>query len=242
MRLWWLAEQPFAARYKVSVQLLDARNQVIAQHDGEPGGGALPTDAWTPGERIADNHSIAIPFGARTGAVPLDARRVRRRHGGEHPGPFGQGVAAIGAVAVERAATTPPLDVAPMQQRVDAALGPVRLAGYDLYRRGFAHAPETPLQPGDTLHLTLYWQAPDPLPAAWPADLSPDAAAGQPAGSRRRWPGAPIRRRSGRQASWCGEFDLLYDGWESTPTNDRGRQRRVRSGHAAHAVSRVGLL
>jgi hypothetical protein len=37
--------------------------------------------------------------------------------------------------------------------------GPVRLLGYNLSKLGFEHLPEEPLRPGDTLHLTLFWQA-----------------------------------------------------------------------------------
>jgi len=37
--------------------------------------------------------------------------------------------------------------------------GPIHLLGFDRYRRGFGHAPETPLRAGDLLHLTFYWQA-----------------------------------------------------------------------------------
>ena len=58
-----------------------------------------------------------------------------------------------------------------MLQRTELWLGPVQLVGYDLYRRGFAHAPQTAVEPGDTVSLTLYWQAPDPLPARWPERL-----------------------------------------------------------------------
>ena len=99
-----------------------------------------------------------------------------------------------------------------MTERLDRQLGPVILAGYDAYRKDFAHAPETPLRPGDTAHFVLYWQAPDPLPANWPADLAvtlrlgdqvvtaPLAGAGYPTG---KWTGGEIVR---------GQYDIPYDG------------------------------
>ena len=34
----------------------------------------------------------------------------------------------------------------------------VTLLGYDLYKLGYRSAPDTPLQPGDPLHLVAYWQ------------------------------------------------------------------------------------
>ena len=123
----------------------------------------------------------------------------------------------LGAVRVARADGPVPLDVIPMQHRSDIVLGPVTLAGYDLYRKGYRHAPETPLAPGDLLHVTLYWLAPDPLPAEWPADQSfslrlgnqiltaPLAGGAYPTG---QWaPGELVR----------GDFDVLYAGGDRRP-------------------------
>ena len=39
------------------------------------------------------------------------------------------------------------------EQRFD--FGAISLLGHDRYKRGFGHAPETPLYPGDRLHLSL---------------------------------------------------------------------------------------
>ena len=216
VQLHWVTERALTQRYKVSLQLLDERNQVIAQHDSEPGGGSHPTDRWQIGEEVVDNHGIAIPFGASPGlyrmiAVLYDAET------GERVRQFGQDTLALGAVVVEQAAQTPPLEVVPMQHRLDAALGPVRLIGYDAYRRGFAHAPATPLQAGDTAHFTFYWQAPDPLPPDWPDDLTftlrlgdqqisaPLAGGAYPTGA---WQAGELVR---------GEFDLTYSGGDPRP-------------------------
>ncbi len=216
VRLGWSAPQPVDRRYKISVQLLDGRGQVIAQHDGEPAGGSRPTDTWQAGEQITDNHAVPIAFGTppgdyRLSLVVYDADTGARvqQAGGE--------VLPLGAVRLERADGPVPLDVIPMQHRSDTALGPVTLAGYDLYRQGYRHAPETPLAPGDLLHVTLYWLAPDPLPAEWPADQSfslrlgdqvltaPLAGGAYPTG---QWaPGELVR----------GDFDVLYAGGDRRP-------------------------
>ena len=66
-----------------------------------------------------------------------------------------------------------------MQHRLNKQLGPVTLIGYDLHRRGYAHAPETPVAPGDPVELVLYWQAPDPLPDDWPQDLVAEITLGE---------------------------------------------------------------
>lgn len=216
VQLHWFADHPLTRRYKVSVQLLDDRNQLIAQHDSEPGGGALPTDRWQVSKPVIDNHGIAIPFGAPPGlyhmiAVLYDAET------GERVRQYGEDMLALGAVVVERAGQMPPLDVMPMQHRLGLTLEPVQLAGYDAYRRGFTHAPQTPIHPGDPVHFTLYWQAPDPLPVNWPGDLTmtlrlgdqqitaPLAGGAYPTG---KWQAGELMR---------GEFDLTYDGAVNQP-------------------------
>jgi hypothetical protein len=81
-------------------------------------------------------------------------------------------MADLGALAVAAPARPFPAELLPVAYRVGRQLGPVTLAGYDLHKAGFAHALETPVQPGDPVQITLYWQAPDPLPPDWPADLA----------------------------------------------------------------------
>lgn len=216
IQLNWLTERPLTQRYKVSVQLLDDRNQLIAQHDGEPGGAALPTDRWQVGDNVIDNHGIAIPLGTPPGqyhmiAVLYDVET------GERVRQSGKDALAVGAVVVERADQTPPLEVVPMQYRLGQMLAPVQFVGYDAYRRGFTHAPLTPIQPGDAVHFTLYWQAPDPLPADWPADLTMTLRLGEQQIT------APLAGGAYPTAEWQagelvrGEFDLIYGGASSQP-------------------------
>lgn len=57
----WQAEATPDQNYTVFVQLLDGSNQVYAQHDGQPGGGALITTTWAPGEYVRDEHRLALP-------------------------------------------------------------------------------------------------------------------------------------------------------------------------------------
>ena len=46
-------------------------------------------------------------------------------------------------------------------------------------QRGFKHAPQTPLNPGDRLHLSLYWQANVRPRADWWFDLTLADAGGR---------------------------------------------------------------
>jgi mannosyltransferase len=123
----------------------------------------------------------------------------------------------LGNVWIDRPRVPLSPSLVPMAQRPELRLGPVVLSGYDSYRKDFAHAPETPLVPGDTAHFVLYWQAPDPLPPDWPKDLTmtlrlgdqaataPLAGGGYPTGE---WQAGEIVR---------GQFDILYDGTGSRP-------------------------
>ena len=193
------------------MQLLDAANQVVAQRDGEPAGGSRPTDSWQPGERIFDNYALPVPFGTPPGEYRLVAAMYDAQSGQRLTHAEGDSV-DLGSVWVDRPQTPVPSSLAPMAQRLDRQLGPVILAGYDAYRKDFAHAPETPLRPGDTAHFVLYWRAPDLLPPDWPGDLAvtlrlgdqavtiPLAGAGYPTGE---WQGGEIVR---------GQVDILYDG------------------------------
>ena len=69
----WRALAKPAADYVVSVQLLDAAGQLVAQHDSPPVGGNYPTSHWAAGEEVTDNHMLAIPKDAPAGNYRLIA-------------------------------------------------------------------------------------------------------------------------------------------------------------------------
>jgi hypothetical protein len=166
----WETSAPLTQTLNASVQILDARNQVIAQHDG-PAGGTHASPEWQPGESVIDNHALQIPYGTPPGAYRLVATLYDAATGTRLIGPQGDAL-SLGNVTVLRSGAPLPPSLLPIQQRVGRALGPVTLLGYDKYATGFAHAPQTPLQAGNLLHVVLYWQAPDPLPAGWPDDAT----------------------------------------------------------------------
>ncbi|MBX3002217.1 MAG: glycosyltransferase family 39 protein [Caldilineaceae bacterium] len=206
----WQALTSTGRRFKVTLQLLDHRNQVIAQRDGEPAGGSSPTVDWQPGDRIVDNHALYIPPGTPPGEYRLilalyDSETGARLLVG------GADALNLGNVQIVPGAPLP-VDILPIRHRLNAQLGAVTLIGYDAYRRGYAHALETPLIPGDLLHVTLYWQSPDPLPADWPVDLSVTLALGDQTIS------APLAGGLYPTGSWTagalvrGEFDIPYTG------------------------------
>jgi hypothetical protein len=212
----WYALAPLSQHYQVTLQLLDPRGQVIAQQDGEPGGGSQPTDSWEPGKTVTDNHGLALPLGTPPGVYRLIVALYDAGSGQRLSTPQGDAF-ELGQVSVSTSPRALPVDILPLQHRVDRMFGPVRLLGYTMHRKGFGHAPETPVQPGDLIHFTFYWQAPEPHPAGWPEDLlftlrlgnetlqAPLAGGMYPTGD---WQTGEIVR---------GEFDLRYDGMGNRP-------------------------
>lgn len=58
--LYWRTLEPLDVDYTVFVHLLDSREQVIAQDDAQPQGGAYPTSVWGVGEIIIDPHRLSV--------------------------------------------------------------------------------------------------------------------------------------------------------------------------------------
>ncbi len=78
--LFWTANAPLDARYKVTVQLWGPEGTLIAQHDAEPANNLALTPTWAPGETVIDPHGLAVPAGGDPGAYrvvvalyPIDA-------------------------------------------------------------------------------------------------------------------------------------------------------------------------
>jgi hypothetical protein len=61
VNLQWRALRLPAADYTVFVHLMDAEGAIVAQHDGQPRGGALPTSVWDSGEVVVDEHILTLP-------------------------------------------------------------------------------------------------------------------------------------------------------------------------------------
>lgn len=57
----WRAQQPLSQDYTLFVHVLDAAGALVAQHDGVPVGGFLPTRAWRPTLAVRDKIEIPLP-------------------------------------------------------------------------------------------------------------------------------------------------------------------------------------
>jgi len=67
LALFWQAQAPISARYKVFVHVLDASDRITAQVDREPGGELVPTTIWQPGQTIVDRYGVLVPPDAAPG-------------------------------------------------------------------------------------------------------------------------------------------------------------------------------
>jgi len=90
--LYWQAQKPVSASYKVTVQMLSEGTRLVAQEDSIPVRWTYPTSAWLPGEVVADEHVLIIQSDAAPGDQTLlvalydEATSVRLRveQGGLH--------------------------------------------------------------------------------------------------------------------------------------------------------------
>ena len=202
-------------RLKVTVQLLDAGNQVVVQRDGEPGGGTLPATDWQEGDVVADNHGLPLPPGTPPGSYRLIAALYDPESGARLATPAGDAVEIAQPVLV-RPGQPIPLSIIPMQHRSEFLLGRVSLVGFEFFRKSFGHAPETPLSSGDLLQVHLYWQAPTPLPSDWADDMTMRLLLGGQAVE------SPLAGGGYPTAQWRqGElvrsiFEIPFDGADST--------------------------
>ena len=97
LTLHWQPQATPGEDYTVFVQLVNPQDQVVAQGDGPPRGGAYPTSWWALGETIADTHLIPMPPDLSPGDYRLITGLYRLADGTRLPV---QAEAALGADAL----------------------------------------------------------------------------------------------------------------------------------------------
>ena len=131
--------------------------------DSEPLAGTQPTTAWVPGETVVDGYGLAIPLATPPGDYPLILAMYDAQTGERLPvtGPGAQGDhLLVGHIEIVPPREAPPVAILGIRFRAqDVQRGVFRFLGYNRYKQGFAHAPDMPLEPGDILHLTTFWEA-----------------------------------------------------------------------------------
>ena len=162
LRLTWQAEQTLTDPYKVTLQLLDPQDQVIAQRDVELGGSRQPNDLGTAGQEAADSLGVLVRPGTPPGRYRLIVAVYRPQDGSRLPTTVDgqmQDHVVLGEITVERPSEPPAPITLGMQHPLATDFGPLELLGFDAYPRGFSHAPQTPVAPGGVLQVALYWRA-----------------------------------------------------------------------------------
>jgi mannosyltransferase len=162
LTLFWEALAPIDRRYKVFTHLVDGRGNIVGQRDSEPAGGSRPTDAWQPGEIIADNYGLLIPAGTPPGEHTLrvgwygadDGQRLTVSAGDQ---PLGDSV-ELAQITLRSPQAPPPAAALDIEREQQASWGSAQLIGHSLRRLGFEHEPATSFRPGEGTRLVLFWQ------------------------------------------------------------------------------------
>jgi 4-amino-4-deoxy-L-arabinose transferase-like glycosyltransferase len=151
INLFWQAESRPAGEYAAFVQLLDRQGRVAAGWEAPPGAG-YPTQAWEPGALIRTQASILVPADLPNGSYRLIGGLFRTGDKGRVRTARGDDAFDLDRLTVRGRSheMNPPVPAHDLDVEFDNL---ARLVGYDLA------PPADGVTPGDTLPLTLYWQA-----------------------------------------------------------------------------------
>jgi len=145
--LYWHCLRPMEQNYRVWLKLVNGVYHVWGEEDTTPVGGRFPTSIWREGTVLRDEHELEILPGTPPGLYHIEVGLYDPQRQ-ESLKPEGDGL-LLGPVEVTRQEplATRPLDI---QYPLSASLaGKVLLLGYNI---------ESGFQPGDGIHLTLFWQ------------------------------------------------------------------------------------
>ncbi len=171
LTLFWQALAQPKERYKVFVHLLDEAGHIVGQRDSEPGDGLSITTTWQAGETVADNYGVLIRPGTPPGQHRIEVgmyslisgQRLAVSEGGQACPERGRRARSdhllLDSVSVLRPSRPPSSAALKMQHEAEIQYDDLVLLGYNVYELGHEHQPTEPLQPGDVLHLDLYWRA-----------------------------------------------------------------------------------
>ncbi len=72
VHLTWSAPTGSPRNWSLSLRLHDLEGRTLAQWDGQPGYGYLPTTMWRPGEAVSHTVRLALPYGTAPGRYELE--------------------------------------------------------------------------------------------------------------------------------------------------------------------------
>jgi mannosyltransferase len=172
VQLRWQADAALPDHYVVFLQALDTSQHVVGQRDASP---LTPGTRWEAGQTVTDHHGLLILPGTPPGEYRLVAGLYDATSGTRLPlSPLRSAAAdhlTLSTFAVERPAEPPAAAVLRIRHATDVVAGPFRLIGHDCFRLGHDSDPDTPLRPGEPLHVILYWRADTPPEHDWQINL-----------------------------------------------------------------------
>lgn len=151
--LYWEVNGRPPGNYLLFVHLVDEAGTMVAQRDTHPGLGNFPSSQWQPGDRFIESFQLYLPETAYANTtaelrIGLYAPEGYRLGITQADGSFFGDALPLGTVAIEPVSDDYPN---PLNQNFN---NEARLVGYEYSTRQ--------LSPGDSLDVTLYWEA---LPA-----------------------------------------------------------------------------
>ena len=152
--LYWQTVSKMNKNYEVFVHLLDSNEQVRGQTDVQPLQGAYPTVLWRPGEIVPDQYKIKVGPRAIPGKYTFEVGLYQKTTGQRLPVIVDAESGLLdNKITLETVKVIgEPIDVGSIRFPMQVSLGDkIIFRGYDLASRA--------LKPGDTINLTLYWQA-----------------------------------------------------------------------------------
>ncbi len=150
---YWQALAPLAEDYFVYYHLLGQGGEPVGKEHGYPGSGSLPTSLWPVGQVVATTEWLRVGADAAAPALGRLAVGVYEPDSDEHlppTDPQGRPLGLVFAGQVKLAA--PEGQSGPVPNPLRYAVGDVAAL------IGYAVEPTSAL-PGETLQVTLYWQA-----------------------------------------------------------------------------------
>ena len=201
LTLFWRARRPIEHDYRLRLRLVDRDGQPWAEAEVPPAGESHPTTDWATGEVLRGQYGVIVEATAPGGEMawrinlieaeserPLLARDLTLGH--------------VRVIAPPRRFSVP----RDIQYPQRATLGNViAFRGYDL--------DHTSLRAGETLHLTLYWQALAPMDTSYTVFVHLLDAEGQIRGQRDSIPVAGSRPTTGwvQNEVIVDEYDVPVD-------------------------------
>jgi Dolichyl-phosphate-mannose-protein mannosyltransferase len=97
--LTWHSLEPVPRRWTVFVHLVAADETIVAESNTQPRGGTLPFPLWTPGDWMADTHTLPLPAGLAPGIYRLRVGLYRPDKDGQRQDVWAEDGALIGSYA-----------------------------------------------------------------------------------------------------------------------------------------------